>query len=350
MSNRGGQGATVIALAGTGGSGKSTLTNLLCGRYVLPMRVSDSTPVGFVINHDPSAHSATVRAGGEVFQGGDSEVRSHLEHLAEAPDAAEGPGGAGPRTVHLDLPMAVGPTQAFQAHWWRHWWLQAQGYRIDSLSLPPDGRLEIRDLPGYRYSGDKDHLQRILAGLDGAVVVAVFNAEEVDDRKEAEFACEVFRHCRDSRGGSPLVVLNRVDVFRRDRNPEREYQRRLDKLRGTLEAITRKARGASGLAPPIHTLSALPVLAVEALLWGGSGLSGHDRTHLLEQASQFARILLPPEVRDRLPRDSQDWSGHHLRDYRTSASEQSSYTRFLATLRDHLKDDPGIIGVNSSFS
>ena len=258
MSNRGGQGATVIALAGTGGSGKSTLTNLLCGRYVLPMRVSDSTPVGFVINHDPSAHSATVRAGGEVFQGGDSEVRSHLEHLAEAPDAAEGPGGAGPRTVHLDLPMAVGPTQAFQAHWWRHWWLQAQGYRIDSLSLPPDGRLEIRDLPGYRYSGDKDHLQRILAGLDGAVVVAVFNAEEVDDRKEAEFACEVFRHCRDSRGGSPLVVLNRVDVFRRDRNPEREYQRRLDKLRGTLEAITRKARGASGLAPPIHTLSAPP--------------------------------------------------------------------------------------------
>jgi hypothetical protein len=334
MNNGRGEGANIIAIVGTGGSGKSTLANLLCGRYVLPMRVRGSAQVGFVINHNPLACSVTVRAGGQVIQGGDSEVRSQLEHLIEA--AAGGPQAAGAGTVHLDLPMAVGPTQAFRAHWWRHQWLRARGYQIDTLGLPQENRLEIRDLPGYRYSGDRDRLRAILAGLDSAAVIAIFNAEEVDDRKEAEFASEIFRYCHDSRGGSPLVVLNRVDVFRRDHNPEREYQRRLDKLCGTLAASIHKIRSTLGPVPHIHTLSTLPVLAVEALLWGGSGLSGHDRTHLLEQASRFARFLVPLEVRNRLPRDPQGWSGHHLREYRASVCEHSSYTRFLATLREHL--------------
>jgi len=81
-----------ISLIGTTSSGKSTIGNLLCGRYILPTGVQETTTLVIELAHNTNADKTTiltltdeqgVRIYNQYLQPKDAEIRTHLQRNME---------------------------------------------------------------------------------------------------------------------------------------------------------------------------------------------------------------------------------------------------------------------------
>jgi hypothetical protein len=92
------------------------------------------------------------------------------------------------------------------------------------LELPQGTRVKILDLPGLAYVGDRGNAN-VIKQCREALCIVTYNSAETDAHKVKSLLQEVVQQVKDL-GGSParmLFTLNRIDVFRADKNwPETE--------------------------------------------------------------------------------------------------------------------------------
>ena len=200
-----------IATTGTTSSGKSTLVNLLCGAEIVPMAVAEmsagvvtieySDHISLVIHQTPGATWECGEWQGlseeEIYQRLDRVMISYIDQRKENPNLAC------PQSA-ISYPFKF--------------------FRESKLEFPRGTKIRIMDLPGLAYVGDEGNAS-VIRQCREALCIVTYNSAETDGQKVRNLLQEVVEQVKDL-GGSParmLFVLNRIDVFRADKNwPETE--------------------------------------------------------------------------------------------------------------------------------
>ncbi|NEO57606.1 MAG: GTPase [Okeania sp. SIO3B5] len=219
-----------IATTGTTSSGKSTLVNFLCGAEIVPMAVSEmsagvvtieySDQISLVIHETPGATWECGEWQGiseeEIYQRLEEVMMSYIDRREENPN------------INLACPQsAVTISYPFKF------------LEESNLELPRGTKIRIMDLPGLAYVGDEGNAN-VIRQCREALCIVTYNSEETDKQKVRNLLQEVVEQVKDL-GGSParmLFVLNKIDVFRKDKNwpysEERFVKKTVDSIKSEL--------------------------------------------------------------------------------------------------------------------
>jgi predicted GTPase len=200
-----------LATTGTTSSGKSTLVNLLCGAEIVPVSVDEMSAGTVSIEYSEEKSLTIHETPGAVWECGewrgiiekDIYQRLHQVMISYIDNRKEQPGLACPQSV-ISYPFRF--------------------LKEEKLVLPEGTKVRIMDLPGLAYVGDEGNAS-VIRQCREALCIVTYNSAETDPLKVRSLLREVVEQVKDL-GGSParmLFVLNRIDVFRADRNwPEIE--------------------------------------------------------------------------------------------------------------------------------
>ena len=298
-----------ISLIGTTSSGKSTLANLLCGHYILPTGVQETTTCVVELIHDATCDRPILFLGDVrrvtpyvVPCTDDADARSYIADLMLGPEFTA-------NCLRLQLAMFLPIADSLP---------RRQRARTRRCVLKPragtprrDVRFTIQDFPGFQHAQDNRCLEFIEQFLNPeSIPLFLFNAEETDHIKEEQLL-RAFLKLIHSKGGSwqsIIFVLNRMDAFVRDHAPECALQQALQ-IRQML--IQRVVTEIWQINPP-HNVKLIPLssgvaFAAEMLCHHGQALSKTEHDHLRKQIVSWSHALLPGYIREDLPRSVTSW-------------------------------------------
>lgn len=301
-----------LSLVGTTSCGKSTIGNLLCGRFILPAGVQETTTHVVDIYHDIHAHTPrlwmvdaekNLQYETQVFVD-DAEIRSCIERLMSSVDTQiprislrlclilYDPGLLQQRNDLLLKVSVVGPPVL-------------QEMRVNHGFV-------IRDFPGFQQHQDGPLRVIDESFDDSGLIIYTFNAEETDHTKEDQLLSVLFTLLR-RRGHdwrSIIFVLNRKDAFYRDLDPGGSLRSALAARQARIKRFMDAtwAQAPESATPDIIPLAAGPVFASEMLCWHDNRLASADRLFLEYQVEKLAFPLLPMDLRERLPRSPCRWA------------------------------------------
>ena len=206
-----------LATTGTTSSGKSTLVNLLCGAEIVPVAVSEMSAGVVTIEYSEEKSLVIHETVGAEWECGEwrdiheDEIcrRLHDVMISYIDNREKYPDLACPQSV-IGFPFRL--------------------LKESNLQLPRGTRVRIMDLPGLAYVGDEGNASVIRQCREALCIVA-YNSQETDQQKVRNLLQEVVEQVKDL-GGSParmLFVLNKIDVFRADRNWPDSENRFVDK-------------------------------------------------------------------------------------------------------------------------
>ena len=200
-----------LATTGTTSSGKSTLVNLLCGAEIVPVAVSEMSAGAVTIEYSKEKSLIIHETPGALWECGEwrgireekiyqrlyEAMISYIENREKQPNLA-----CPQSTIFYPFRLV----------------------KESKLELPQGTRVKILDLPGLAYVGDQGNAN-VIQQCREALCIVTYNSTETDVQKVKSLLQEVVQQVKDL-GGSParmLFTLNRIDVFRTDRNwPETE--------------------------------------------------------------------------------------------------------------------------------
>ncbi len=333
-----------IAIVGTTSSGKSTLLNLLCGRFLLTPKVQESPRVRVELRHrswpncitvyDPFApHLGVVRthsdaAGRQALQ----EIIQRMARLPEA-DRLSTP-------IPVELPILLASPEVNSPNWWKGLAGRLRRSRKPRPRFPVGYRVVLRDLPGYLESGNQELRGIISAGLSNSSVVFLFNAGEVDHRKEEELIRLVFQQLR-KQGQSwsqVFFALNRIDVFGRDRGQRDEKRNRIASLQARLTSSVQEEYGLPQRPEPpaIHQIATLPALASQLLSRSNGHIDHQDRNYLIDTAIDYATRMVPRSIAEKLPRSRERWTASDVRTFCRHTASASHWKTFRRAICQHV--------------
>lgn len=309
-----------IAVVGTTSAGKSTLTNALAGRWLLPAGVQEVSRVPVTIEH-VLADDRELRVGRAPasWARSDEEVRTTLAALMSR--------GTGESAV-IRTCTARGSVPG--SPW-------GDGAERGTLPSVRGVRLALVDYPGLRSAGDDSRLKEIRRGCRRAgVVVVTFNAEDTDpfkNRRLIEAALDAVARRVMSRA-RVVFVLSRFDAFHRDDAPMGARDA------AEMERVREIRAIAAGLRPPLHlrtidviSLAPEAALVAEALTYGRRWLSGNDLAALERRLERVADTFLPWIERLDLARSCSRWSPEDYRSVLRDLRVASGFTDLLRVLR-----------------
>lgn len=321
----------VIATTGTTSSGKSTLANLLIGEALLPKAVQEMSAGVVTVEHDDEARRLVIeRTPGATWATGTwksvtaAEVRERLESTMHAYRGLAETRGFGEGDVAPPRFLVT--------------WPMRMGRRSAELGLPPGARLRVVDLPGLKYVDDDLNGDVVRDQARKALCLVAYNAFDTDPRRQESLLRQVVDQVK-ALGGSParmLFVLNRIDAFCSDRDPEaseREFRERVTRQirSGVREALAEYAAEADAIQPV--ALSSEPALYATLIEEAAEG----DRQALIRKLTKEYATLFPDEPMDRLPRAPSDWTCDQLRWFLDEARHQSRLVAFEKTLTTHIR-------------
>ncbi|MEE4358894.1 MAG: dynamin family protein [Desulfococcaceae bacterium] len=334
-----------IAVVGTTSGGKSSFLNALCGRFILPVGVQETTYCINELIHIPNNIIVSIKnkdiSPDETYFASDADARTHIQMLFEKIYTSfNKKGSVTKNTVHLSFlsdflriftdrlpdcsPEILSRVRVFP--------------RIDGKKIP----LKIIDLPGYRYEGDDNNLDIILNGIEDAlIIIFLINAEETDSVKEDRLFKEILQY-QQKKGmtwENIYFVLNRCDALFRDRNDVTILHKKLKKLQERLRTGISEIFGISSrenIVPVIQPLSAMPVMYGETLFWNFQRLTREEKEYLLSKSCLLTNQFLPDDLCDDLPRSPKKWNYEDIQHYRNGIVKQCFYTDFLSSLESHI--------------
>ncbi|MBD0389482.1 MAG: dynamin family protein, partial [Nostoc sp. C3-bin3] len=195
-----------LATTGTTSSGKSTLVNLLCGAEIVPVAVSEMSAGAVTIEYSEKKSLIIHETPGALWECGewtgitDERIYQRLHDvMISYIDNRE-------KQANLACPQST-ISYPFRL------------IKESKLELPRGVKVRIMDLPGLAYVGDKGNAN-VIKQCREALCLVTYNSAETDKEKVRSLLQEVVEQVKDL-GGSParmLFILNRIDVFRADRN------------------------------------------------------------------------------------------------------------------------------------
>ncbi len=271
----------ILATTGTTSSGKSTLVNFLCGADIVPTAVSEMSAGAVTIEYNQEKGLIIEKTPGALWKCGEWKNISDEEIYDLLYDAMSSYIDAREEQPNLACPQA-------------NIYYPFRLVKDESLlELPKGVRVKLLDLPGLSYVGDERNLA-IIKQCREALCLVTYNSEETDPYKVDNLLSEVVDQVKDL-GGSParmLFILNKIDVFRKDRRWPRSEQRFIEKTTKNIKLeLTKQLREYN---EEIENLTILKLSTWPALL----ALQIQENKELVE------------DILEELPTIKDKWSEH----------------------------------------
>ncbi|NEP57763.1 MAG: GTPase [Symploca sp. SIO2G7] len=339
-----------LATTGTTSSGKSTLVNLLCGAEIVPVAVSEmsagvvtveySEETSLVIRETPGAEWDCGEWHGiseeEIYQRLYQVMISYIDNRERQPNLAC------PQSV-IKYPFRL--------------------LKELDLELPQGTKVCLMDLPGLAYVGDEGNAS-VIRQCREALCVVTYNSAETDGQKVRNLLQEVVEQVKDL-GGSParmLFVLNKIDVFRTDKNWPESENRFIVKTVGSIKnELTERLKEYTEEIEELQVvkLSTLPALLALQIKESGESLqevlddlpkgeenwSLHDRKRVArakagvdacKKSDQQFTALINEDILEDLPRKQERWSRQDQIRFAEALWKGSYAEEFLHNLREHI--------------
>lgn len=314
-----------IATTGTTSSGKSTLVNLLCGAEIVPVAVSEMSAGAVTVEYSNEKSLIIHETPGALWECGEwkeiSEERiyqrlyqvmiSYIENREKQPNLA-----CPQSTIFYPFRLL----------------------KESQLQLPQGTKVKILDLPGLAYVGDQGNAN-IIKQCREALCIVTYNSAETDAQKVKSLLQEVVQQVKDL-GGSParmLFTLNRIDVFRADRNwPETENRFVEKAIRSIKNELTEQLKE---YTEDIDKLQVVKLSTWAALL--ALQIQNQDEifsTEACKKADNNFNGLIDEDILEDLPRNVQKWSIHDRKRVAESLWQKSYAEEFQQHLKEHITE------------
>lgn len=311
-----------LATTGTTSSGKSTLVNLLCGAEIVPVAVSEMSAGVVTIEYSEQKSLVIHETPGAMWECGEwrgiteQEIyqRLHQAMIGYIDNREKQPNLACPQSV-ISYPFRL--------------------LKESKLELPRGTRVRIMDLPGLAYVGDEGNAS-IIRQCREALCIVTYNSAETDPQRVRSLLQEVVEQVKEL-GGSParmLFVLNRIDVFRADRNWTETENRFVvstiqsikNELSDQLKEYTEEIEDLRVVK--LSTWPALLALQIKVV-------DDIYSTETCKKADNNFNGLIEDILED-LPRNTQKWSRHDRNRVAEALWQKSYAEEFQQYLSDHI--------------
>ncbi len=320
----------IIATTGTTSSGKSTLANFLIGEDLLPSAVEEMSAGVVTVCHHDKRHTLTIASTrGATWDTGSwddlnaNNLCTRLEETmikfreAEKEDSTIEP-------VHfiIDWPIRIAK-------------------ELDRLGLPEKTRVTIMDLPGLKAIDDTRNGDIVSKNISKALCLVAYNAEETDDKKQEvlldQVVAQVLAMRKSNKSlGRMLFLLNRVDAFSRNKNPEESIKKCIFNVsaqirKRLIERLPEDSKTINVIEPAI--ISSLPaLLAVEA---DQLELSSEAQVIRFDKIESF-KLMFPIDYWKRFPRNLEELTDDERRHLIEDTLRYAHASTFEKRLSDHI--------------
>ncbi|MCC3410608.1 MULTISPECIES: dynamin family protein [unclassified Microcoleus] len=312
-----------LATTGTTSSGKSTLVNLLCGAEIVPVAVSEMSAGAVTIEYSKEKSLIIHETPGALWECGEwrgireekiyqrlyQVMISYIENREKQPNLA-----CPQSTIFYPFRLV----------------------KESKLELPQGTRVKILDLPGLAYVGDQGNAD-VIKQCREALCIVTYNSAETDAHKVKSLLQEVVQQVKDL-GGSParmLFTLNRIDVFRADKNwPETENRFVEKAIRDIKNELTEQLQE---YTEDIEKLQVVKLSTWPALL--ALQIQNNDDIYSAEackKADNNFNGLIDEDILEVLPRNVQKWSRHDRNRVAEALWQKSYAEEFQQNLRGHI--------------
>ena len=311
-----------LATTGTTSSGKSTLVNLLCGAEIVPVAVSEMSAGAVTIEYREEKSLIIHETPGALWECGEwknigeEEIYQRLyQVMISFIEQRE-------QQANLACPQST-------------IYYPFRLVKESKLELPQGTKVRLLDLPGLAYVGDEGNTN-VIKQCREALCIVTYNSAETDSQKVKSLLQEVVQQVKDL-GGSParmLFTLNRIDVFRADRNwPETENRFVENAIFNIKNELTEQLRE---YTEDIDNLQVVKLSTWPALL--SLQIENPDDTYSFQACKKADNNFngLIEEILEDLPRNTQKWSKHDRNRVAVALWEKSYGGEFQQHLREHI--------------
>ncbi|MHC5774679.1 dynamin family protein [Nostoc sp.] len=311
-----------LATTGTTSSGKSTLVNLLCGAEIVPVAVSEMSAGAVTIEYSKEKSLIIHETPGALWECGEwrditeekiyqrlyQVMISYIENREQQPNLA-----CPQSTIFYPFRLL----------------------KESKLELPHGTRVRILDLPGLASVGDEGNAN-IIKQCREALCLVTYNSAETDSQKVKSLLQEVVQQVKDL-GGSParmLFALNRIDVFRADRNwPETENRFVENAIRNIKNELTERLKE---YTEDINNLQVVKLSTWPALL--SLQIQNPDDIYSVDACKKADNNFngLIEDILEDLPRNTQKWSRHDRNRVAEALWQKSYAEEFQHNLKEHI--------------
>ncbi|MEG4853931.1 dynamin family protein [Microcoleus sp. B5-D4] len=312
-----------LATTGTTSSGKSTLVNLLCGAEIVPVAVSEMSAGAVTIEYSKEKSLIIHETPGALWECGEwrgireekiyqrlyQVMISYIENREKQPNLA-----CPQSTIFYPFRLV----------------------KESKLELPQGTRVKILDLPGLAYVGDRGNAD-IIKQCREALCIVTYNSAETDAHKVKSLLQEVVQQVKDL-GGSParmLFTLNRIDVFRADRNwPDTENRFVENAICSIKSELTDQLKE---YTEDIEKLQVVKLSTWPALL--ALQIQNYDEIFSVDackKADNNFNGLIDEDILEDLPRNVQKWSRHDRNRVAEALWQESYAEEFQQHLKEHI--------------
>ncbi|MBD2683156.1 MULTISPECIES: dynamin family protein [Nostoc] len=312
-----------LATTGTTSSGKSTLVNLLCGAEIVPVAVSEMSAGTVTIEYSQEKSLIIHETPGALWECGEwrgitedtiyqrlyQVMISYIENRETQPNLA-----CPQSTIYYPFRIL----------------------KESQLELPEKTRVRILDLPGLAYVGDEGNAN-VIKQCREALCIVTYNSAEIDIQKVKSLLQEVVQQVKDL-GGSParmLFTLNRIDVFRADRDwPDTEKRFVENTIRNIKIELTEQLKE---YTEDINNLQVVKLSTWPALL--SLQIKNNDEIYSIEacgKADKHFNGLIDKHILDDLPRRTERWTRHDRNRVADALWQKSYAEEFHQYLREHI--------------
>jgi predicted GTPase len=285
----------ILATTGTTSSGKSTLVNFLCGADIVPTAVSEMSAGTVTIEYSEEKTLIIEETPGALWECGwgrninDQEIYQRLEQamLSYIDNKKDKPNLAYPKfSIYY-------PFRLFKEY---------------EQDLPKGVRVKILDLPGLSYVGDESNME-VIKQCREALCLVTYNSQETDPQKVKSLLLQVVEEVK-GLGGSPermLFILNKIDVFRDDKNWVESEKRFVEKTTQSIkQELTEQLREYTQAIEnlKIIKLSTLPALLALQIRSNNQ----NDSIIACRDADRKCNKLIKESILEDLPRKAEKWS------------------------------------------
>ena len=315
-----------LATTGTTSSGKSTLVNLLCGAEIVPVAVSEMSAGAVTIEYSEQKSLIIHETPGALWECGewtgitDERIYQRLyEVMINYIDNRE-------KQPNLACPQSI-------------IYYPFRLIKESKLELPRGVKVKIMDLPGLAYVGDEGNAN-VIKQCREALCLVTYNSAETDKEKVRSLLQEVVEQVKDL-GGSParmLFVLNRIDIFRADRNyPETENRFVENAISSIKQELTEHLKE---YTEDIEKLRVIKLSTWAALL--AIQIKSNDEiysTEACKKADNHFNGLIDENILEDLPRKVEKWSGHDRNRVADALWQKSYAEEFQQHLKEHISQN-----------